>query len=228
VFAGVFNRLSRPKRATLLVASGLAAGLGTFVFLGMETSAGKTGGFDRAVLFSMRRSDDYSPIGSPAFQQTARDISGLGSASVLLLLTGTVAGFLVANGQKRAALFVCVSIAAGLVWERALKDMFERPRPQIVPEATYATGPSFPSGHAMMSAIVYLSLGTLCARVSRRKSVRAYSLTVAALLTIIIGVTRVYLGVHWPTDVLAGWAAGGDWALLCCLAAKRIHIEAGL
>jgi undecaprenyl-diphosphatase len=222
VFARVLNRLSWPKVATLLIAGGLAAGVGILVFLGIEISAGKTQAFDRAILLSMRRPDDHAPLGSAGFQQTARDISALGSTAVLTLLTVTVAGFIALDGKKRLALFICASIAAGLLLNTILKDVFDRPRPDIVPEAIYAKGPSFPSGHAMMSGIVYLSLGASLARFHRRKVVKAYSLVLAAFLTILIGVTRVYLGVHWPTDVLAGWAAGGVWALLCRLAANLV------
>jgi undecaprenyl-diphosphatase len=225
VFARVSDRLSYPKLATLLIAGGLAAGVGTVVFLGIEISAGKTRAFDRAILLAMRRPDDHAPVGSPAFQQTARDISALGSATVLWLLTGTIAGFLALDGKKRLALFICGCIATGLLLETILKDIFDRPRPDIVPEATYARGTSFPSGHAMMSAIVYLSLGALVARFHRRRAVKAYSLILAVFLTILIGITRVYLGVHWPTDVLAGWAVGGVWALLCRLTANVVLPE---
>lgn len=220
MLARVFNWLSCPKLATLLIAGGLAAGVGILVFLGIEISAGKTQAFDRAMLLAMRRPDDHALLGSAAFQQTARDISALGGTIVLSLLTVTVAGFLALDGKKRLALFIFVCIATGLLLETSLKDIFDRPRPDIVPKATYARGPSFPSGHAMMSAIVYLSLGASLARFHRRKAVKVYSLIVAAFLAILIGVTRVYLGVHWPTDVLAGWAAGGVWALLCWLAAN--------
>jgi undecaprenyl-diphosphatase len=208
--------------AALLVAAGLAAGIGTLIFLGIEISAGKTRGLDRTILLAMRRPDDHAPLGSAAFQQTARDISALGSTAVLLLLTGTVAGYLALDGKKPLALFICGCIATGLLLEITLKDTFDRPRPDIVPDATYARGPSFPSGHAMMSAIVYLSLGVAIARLNRRKAVKAYSVILAVFLTILIGVTRVYLGVHWPTDVLAGWVAGGVWALLCRLAANVV------
>jgi undecaprenyl-diphosphatase len=213
---------SCPKLATLLIAGGLAVGVGTVVFLGIEISAGKTQAFDRTILLAMRRPDDHAPVGSATFQQAARDISALGSATVLWLLTGTIAGFLALDGKKRLALFTCSCIATGLLLETILKDTFDRPRPDIVPKATYARGASFPSGHAMMSAIVYLSLGASLASFHRRKAVKAYSLIVAASLTILIGVTRVYLGVHWPTDVLAGWAVGGVWALLCRLAANVV------
>ena len=75
----------------------------------------------------------------------------------------------------------------------------------------------------MMSAVVYLTLGALLARSQPRKRLKAYFLLVAAFLTLIVGVSRVYLGVHWPTDVLAGWTAGAVWAILCWLAARRLQ-----
>jgi undecaprenyl-diphosphatase len=225
VFTRVFNRLSGPHFAALLIAGGLAAGVGILVFLGIEISAGKTLTCDRAILLAMRRPGDHAPIGSPAFQQTARDISAMGSTAVLSFLTGTVAGFLALDGKKRLAFLICGSIAGGLLLETTLKDVFNRPRPNIVPEAVYATGPSFPSGHAMMSAIVYLSLGASLAALHRRKAVRVYALILAAFVTILIGVTRIYLGVHWPTDVLAGWVAGAVWAVLCRRVANVLLLD---
>ena len=104
-----------------------------------------------------------------------------------------------------------------------LKDAFHRPRPQIVPHLVYASGESFPSGHSMLSATIYLTLGALLARSHERKRLKAYLLFVAGLLTVAIGVSRVYLGVHWPTDVLAGWTAGSIWALLCWLVARSLQ-----
>jgi undecaprenyl-diphosphatase len=103
------------------------------------------------------------------------------------------------------------------------KDLFVRPRPDLVPRSAYSSGASFPSGQSMMSAITYLTLGALLARSQERKRLKAYFFLVAALLTFMVGVSRVYLGVHWPTDVLAGWVAGAVWALLCWLAARWLQ-----
>jgi undecaprenyl-diphosphatase len=121
------------------------------------------------------------------------------------------------------ALFVCGSIASGLLASTLLKYFFDRPRPDVVPHAVYVSTSSFPSGHSMLSAVTYLVLGALLARSQERKLVKAYFLLGAVFLTVLVGVSRVYLGVHWPTDVLAGWTAGAVWALLCWLLARRLQ-----
>ena len=121
------------------------------------------------------------------------------------------------------AYFAAGSVAGGMVVSGLLKDVFQRPRPEIVPHVAYAANASFPSGHSMMSALTYLTLAALLARSQERKRLKAYFLLLAALLTFMVGISRVYLGVHWPTDVLAGWMAGAVWAMLCWLAARWLQ-----
>jgi len=104
-----------------------------------------------------------------------------------------------------------------------LKDVFQRPRPEIVPHLVYAGSSSFPSGHSMMSALTYLTLAALLARSQERRRLKAFFLLLAVLVTFMVGVSRVYLGVHWPTDVLAGWMAGTTWALLCWTLARWLQ-----
>jgi undecaprenyl-diphosphatase len=116
-----------------------------------------------------------------------------------------------------AALFVLGSVAGGVLISQAMKWAYARPRPDLVPHGTEVFTASFPSGHSMMSAVVYLTLGALLARTQSERRVKTYVLAVAVLLTVLVGASRVYLGVHWPTDVLAGWALGGMWALICLL-----------
>jgi undecaprenyl-diphosphatase len=104
-----------------------------------------------------------------------------------------------------------------------LKMGFERPRPDLVPHATQVYTASFPSGHAMLSAVTYLTLGALLSRVQRRRRVKAFFLGLALTLTLLIGLSRVYLGVHWPSDVLAGWCIGAAWASLCWFVALQLQ-----
>jgi len=156
-------------------------------------------------------------------QEAARDITSLGGIVVLGLITGIAAGFLALDGKTRMALFACASVAGGVVASSLLKDIFQRARPEIVPHIVYAANTSFPSGHSMMSAVTYLTLGALLARSHEKKALKVYFLLLAVLLTFMVGVSRLYLGVHWPTDVLAGWIAGAVWALLCWLAARWLQ-----
>ena len=206
-----------------LAVAGIAAGVWIFAALAGEVVEGDTQVFDRTVLLAMRQPGTLAPLGPPAVQDAARDITALGGVAVLALVTMIAAGYLILDGKRHMALFLCGSVVSGLIAGTILKDMFQRPRPDLVPRAAYVSGASFPSGHSMMSALTYLTLGALLARSHERKRLKAYFLFLAVLLTVAIGVTRVYLGVHWPTDVLAGWTAGAVWASLCWLAARALQ-----
>ncbi len=215
--------LGRHELAILLAIGSVAAGVWLFAALADEVMEGGTRKFDNTLLLALRRPGDLQPLGPPALLNAARDITALGGPSVLTLLTVAVSLFLALDGKKHMALFVCGSIGSGLLVSTLLKDSFDRPRPDIVPHEVYAASYSFPSGHSMLSALTYLTLGAILARAHERKLLKAYFLLTAVFLTLLIGVTRVYLGVHWPTDVLAGWTAGAVWALLCWLLARWLQ-----
>jgi undecaprenyl-diphosphatase len=177
---------------------------------------GETRAFDRAVLLAFRNSTDLSdPIGPPWLEIIFRDITSLGGATVLTLMTVAVTGFLLIDAKRGAAILVLGSVIGGVVLSSILKLGIDRPRPNLVAHLVEEHNASFPSGHAMLSAVVYLTLGGLLSRVERPRRIKIYVLSVAVILTLLIGVSRVYLGVHWPTDVLAGWCAGATWAVLC-------------
>jgi len=208
--------------AVLLAFVGIASGIWLFGLIAGEVMEGDTQSFDRNLLLSMRRSD-RSPMGPPAVQEAARDITALGGTTVLALVTLITGGFLLLDGKRHLAIFVYGSVASGALAGAILKSLFQRPRPDLVPYATIVSNTSFPSGHSMLSAVTYLTLGAMLARSQQRKRLKAYFLLVAALLTFLVGVSRVYLGVHWPTDVLAGWTAGASWAILCWLVARWLQ-----
>jgi undecaprenyl-diphosphatase len=215
--------LGSHELAVLLAIVGIAAGVWAFGLIADEVVEGDTQPFDRKVLSAMRAPNNLAPIGPPILQEAARDITGLGGITILGLLTFTVIGFLLLDGKKRMAFFTCGSIASGLLVSAILKGVFDRPRPDLVPHLTSVSTSSFPSGHSMMSALTYLTLGALLARSQERKRLKAYLILLAVTLTFLVGLSRVYLGVHWPTDVLAGWTAGASWALLCWLAARWLQ-----
>jgi len=215
--------LGAHEMTVLLALAGVAAGVWGFAVLADEVLEGGTQAFDRKVLLAFRHSDTLAPLGPPSVQEGARDITSLGGTAVLTIITAIAAGFLALDGKRHMALFICLSVLGGLAAGTVLKDSFHRPRPDLVPYSVYVSGASFPSGHSMMSAVTYLTLGALLARSHERKRVKAYFLLVAMLLTFAVGITRVYLGVHWPTDVLAGWTAGAVWALLCWLTARWLQ-----
>jgi undecaprenyl-diphosphatase len=190
---------------------------------------GGTKDFDDRVLRALRQGDDPSlPIGPAWLRGAALDITALGSASVLGLVVAAVVGFMLLQGLNRTAFLVFVASTGGLVLNSLLKELFQRPRPEIVPHLREVLTLSFPSGHAMTSAAVYLTLGALVMRVADRPVTRMFCMGFAMFLAGIIGVSRVYLGVHYPTDVLAGWLVGLSWALLCWLAERAIERRRGV
>ncbi len=185
---------------------------------------GGTRSFDRAVLLALRRSGDLArPVGPDWLTGVAHSLTALGDWAVLLLLTAVVVGFLLLQGRRRMAGFVVVAMAGGQALATILKVLVARPRPEVVPHLVSVQTSSFPSGHSMMAAVAYLTLAALAARVVAERRLKVYVLAVAMGLTLIVGVTRVYLGVHYPTDVLAGWTAGLAWALLCGLVARALQ-----
>jgi undecaprenyl-diphosphatase len=219
------NGLGRTEAAVLCAIAGIAAGIWIFLAIAGEVQHGDTLAFDRSLLLSMRHSGDLSPKGSVEFQELARDVTALGGTLVLTLITLITAGFLWLDGKGKMAIFVGVSIATGSILSSLLKDLFHRARPDLVPHGMHVSNASFPSGHSMLSAVTYLTLAALLARSHERRRVKAYFLIVAMLLMLMVGLSRVYLGVHWPTDVLAGWTAGAVWALLCWLVARWLQIH---
>jgi undecaprenyl-diphosphatase len=151
------------------------------------------------------------------------DITALGSTTVLTLICVGVIVYLLMDGKRGAALLVLVSVAGGSLVTTLAKLAFARPRPDLVAHLVEVSSYSFPSGHAMSSAVTYLTLAALLARFQKRRRMKAYLLAVGLTLTLTIGVSRVYLGVHWPSDVLAGWALGAAWAMLCWEAARLLQ-----
>ena len=209
----------RLERQTIVPLGIAGAALLAFTRIASEVVAGDTRAFDEGLLLALRSAGDLSdPIGPLWLEEMMRDFTALGGTGILTMLTLAVAGFLLLMRKSHAAAMILVSVASGVLLSSLLKWGFARPRPELVPHGAIVYTRSFPSGHAMMSAIVYLTLGALLARTQAQPSVKAYLLTIAGLLTVLVGVSRVYLGVHWPTDVIAGWALGSVWALLSWLA----------
>jgi undecaprenyl-diphosphatase len=200
----------------------------TFVLVG-EVLEGTTQAFDERVIRALRRADNPDvPIGPRWMHSAALDITALGSATVLGLSVAAVVGFLLLQGMQRTALFVLAASVGGWTLNNLLKVVFARARPGVVPHLREVMTLSFPSGHAMTSAAVYLVLGALMMRIAARPATKFYCMAVAMLATILIGASRVYLGVHYPTDVLAGWLMGLSWALVCWMIERIIGRRAGL
>lgn len=199
-----------------------------FIEIAEEVVKGETGKIDTVILTVFRSSEDPTqPFGPGWLREIMRDISGLGSPGVLSLLVVTTVIFLLLSERRRIALFVLLATLGGGLVSVLLKEGFSRPRPDLFPHGAFVYSTSFPSGHAMMSAVVYLTLGALIAQLIPSRRLKIYVMGIAAALPILIGISRVYLGVHWPSDVLAGWAAGAAWALGCWLVAHVFKLGNG-
>jgi len=186
--------------------------------------AGRTQTFDEWAIRALRTPGNPSdPVGPGWLEEMARDMTALGGVLVLTLVTAAVAGYLWLNQQKHATVFVIGATLGALALSLLLKGVFDRPRPELVPHLSKIATTSFPSGHSMLSAAVYLTLGAMLARIAEKKRLKLYFVGIALLLTFLVGISRVYMGVHYPTDVLAGWLAGLGWAILCWLVAGRMQ-----
>ena len=212
------------ERGPLLAIALIGGGVWFFAELADEVLEGETHAVDRTILLALRNPADHEdPLGPRWVEEMARDMTALGGTLVVASLSLAVTGFLVLDRKRAAARLVIFAVLSGFVLSHGLKLIFSRDRPDLVTHGSYVATSSFPSGHSMLAAVVYLTLAALLMRVQPRVHVKAYVLALALALTLGVGVSRVYLGVHWPTDVLAGWAAGGTWALLWWSVARQLQ-----
>ena len=196
----------------------------TFGTLASIATAGNTLSFDRWLIAWLRNPADSSvPIGPRWFRSTMLALTAWGNTASLTVLTAIVAGYLLVMRKAATAVYLVSATAGGALLNSTLKSIIERPRPDIVTHLVEVNSASFPSGHAMNSAVVFLTLGAVLSRIHTQRRVRSYILAVAISLTVTIGFSRVYLGVHWPSDVLAGWMVGAVWATLCWVLARRLQ-----
>jgi undecaprenyl-diphosphatase len=204
----------------------LAAGGWAAASLADQVREPGTADFDTRVILAMRDPGERTdPIGPAWVEELARDVTALGGTAVTMLLTIAVSTYLFLERKRHAAWFVLATVGGGMIAGSLLKHGFDRPRPDLVPHGARVFSSSFPSGHAMIAALTYLTLAALLAGMHRRRIVKAHLLGSATLAMLAIGASRVYLGVHWPTDVLAGWAAGSSWAALCLAPTMRRPVE---
>lgn len=195
-----------------------------FIAIADKVLEGEIHAFDSTILLALRDPQDLAnPLGPHWLEEAARDFTGLGGYAILTLLISATVVYLLMTGRRGAAVLVLVSVIGGTLLSTGLKMGFERPRPDLVPHATRVYTASFPSGHAMLSAITYLTLGALLARVEKSRRASAFILGLAIAMTLLVGASRVYLGVHWPSDVLAGWSVGAAWAALCWFVALQLQ-----
>jgi undecaprenyl-diphosphatase len=185
---------------------------------------GDTLAFDRSLLMSLREPGDLAtPIGPAWLREALFDITALGGTTVLTMISVLAIAFLLLFGRYRHAAFTALATGGGALLGTLLKSMFARARPEVVPHLIEVHSLSFPSGHALNSAIVFLTLAVLLAREFKFWRLRIFVVGIAATLVLLIGFSRLYLGVHFPSDVLAGWSVGAAWALAMGILANVLH-----
>lgn len=184
---------------------------------------GDTDAIDRHLLLLLRNPANLSdPIGPRSFEEAMRDVTALGGITVLTLVTVVAALAFVLHKRHRHALVLVATVMLAQVSSEISKQIIGRPRPDLVPHGSYVYSHSFPSGHSMLSAATYLTLAMLIASLESTRRAKAMVYGLAALLMVAVGFSRVYLGVHWPSDVLGGWAFGAAYSLLAWLALLKI------
>jgi undecaprenyl-diphosphatase len=221
---GVTWRWVRRFEARVLVGLALAAGaLWAFLKLGGEMAEGETQAFDRRIILLFRvpgHPDD--PIGSRSVQEAVRDITAVGGTTLVTFVTLIAVLTFLFHGKRRHAAVMGLGVWASSFSSELAKVFYHRPRPDLVSHMAYAYSGSFPSGHSTLSAAAYLILAVLVASLEPRRRTKAMAFGVAALVLVSVGLSRIYLGVHWPSDVIAGWCLGGLWALLAWLALRAV------
>ncbi len=218
--------LRRTDVSTLVLLILATGALWAFVTLAAEMVEGDLSAFDETVLLALRTAGNPDdPLGPQWVEEMMRDITALGGATVLVLVTTCVVVAFLLRRRWRDAVFLLVAVIGGRLLGVVAKSGFSRPRPDLVPHGMEVYSHGFPSGHSMMAATTYLTLAVMLSRAEASFRMKIFYLALAVILTVAIGISRVYLGVHWPSDVLGGWAAGAFWALLCALAARRLDRE---
>ena len=200
----------------------LIVAVGLFIKIAHEVAGGDHLEFEEKIMESLRTGDPVRPAGPPWLARIARDVTGLGSMAVLTTLTLLVVGFLALTRRFGASAFLMCAAAGGQTLNVALKAFYRRERPDPAFRWIEIDSLSFPSGHATSSAVIYLVMAVLLARLVDTTSQKAYIIGSALLLSFLVGLTRVYLGVHYPTDVVAGWAVGIAWAQFCWFVAHAL------
>ncbi|HEU4678372.1 MAG TPA: phosphatase PAP2 family protein [Terrimicrobiaceae bacterium] len=219
------------REFVLLLAVGALCG-GILIFIGV-TDLVHEGEFHETEIAWMKGlrspADLARPIGPPWLERWSLEITTLGGGAILTLSTLLVAGYFLIQRWYASTVLLLISVAGGTLLTILLKGYFDRERPSVVPHLADSLYQSYPSGHSMMSSVVYLTVAVLLSRAMEHRKVKIYCVSAALFLSFIVGVSRVYLGVHYPTDVIAGWAGGIAWALLCWLTAfwleKRGRVE---
>lgn len=220
----MLNLLRRIESRALILVIGLSGALWAFFNVASEVGEGDTAALDRTILLALRNPADLGdPIGSRSFEEAMRDVTGLGGFTVVTLVTVVAVLAFLLHGRRRHALVMAGTVLLAELSSDVAKGFYNRPRPDLVPHGAFVYSASFPSGHSTMAAATYLTLAVLIASLEPNRATKAMVFVLAFILMAAIGFSRVYLGVHWPSDVLAGWSLGAAWALAGWTALRRLN-----
>ena len=215
-------RVKRLETQALLIWFLIASALWAFITLGAEIGEGDTGAFDRHLIGLLRTSGNGGePIGPAWFKDSMRDVTALGGFTYLTLMTIVVVLGLLFHRKRREGIIVATTAISAQTSIEILKFLYDRPRPGPVPPPIHAYTASFPSGHTTESTAIFLTVATVIASLEAKDNIKILAYTAATFVILAIGFSRVYLGMHWPTDVLGGWALGTAWALAAWTALRK-------
>jgi len=218
-FASVIKQCRKigwPEFVVLLAIGSLTASLWIFVTVTDEVIESEHRAIDKRVMLAFRTPGDLArPIGPEWVKRVSLEISAMGSAPVLTIIVLLICGYLFLEKNPAAAWTILFASVSGTILNQILKNLIGRERPQIVPHLSEISNSSFPSGHSMLSAIIYLTVATLLTKTVHTRAAKIYLIGSAFVLAFLVGLTRVIIGVHYPTDVVAGWMAGTAWAIIC-------------
>ncbi len=201
----------------------MAASFALFAAIAVAVLAGETQGLDDKVLIALRDAGDVlRPVGPRWFEEIMRAFTALGTGMSLTAVVLLGIAWFHFRGDRLSMGMLALVGAGGFLINTALKLLFDRPRPSVLPMLSDSDPWSFPSGHAMMTLAIFLALAVLIGDSVRGKWMRSTLVTAAVTISAFVGFSRMYLGVHYPSDVLAGWLAGTAWLSACWLIARRM------
>jgi len=211
----------------LLAAGGaVAMAVLPIALVGALIDHGSRFAFDRAILLAARDGTMHgTPVGPAWLAQAMVDVTALGGPTILAIAVALTCGFLAIRRRWVTIWLVLGATVTGSLAVALAKGLVARPRPELTDHLVTISSASFPSGHAANSAIIYLSIATILMQIVEGRAARSYILAAATLLVVAIGCSRVYLGVHWPSDVLAGWSFGILWAIAWWMLGARIRLR---
>ena len=215
-------RVNELEMQALLIWLSIASALWAFIMLGSEIGEGDTGAFDRHLIGLLRTSGNGGePIGPAWFKDSMRDVTALGGFTFLTLMTIVAVLSLLFHRKRREGIIVATTAISAQTSVEFLKYLYDRPRPGSILPQIHAYTASFPSGHTTESTAIFLTVATVIASLEANNNIKILSYTAATFMILAIGFSRVYLGMHWPTDVLGGWVLGTAWALAAWTALRQ-------